>query len=68
MGWLIPPERPNRQWAVSAMHQATAWLEEFVREQPEQWLWMHRRWKLGSSSAQATAPPGHESNVRPEGP
>jgi KDO2-lipid IV(A) lauroyltransferase len=68
MGWLIPPERPNRQWAVSAMRQATAWLEEFVREQPEQWLWMHRRWKLGSSSAQAAAPPGHESNVRPEGP
>ena len=25
--------------------QVTAWLDEFVRRHPEQWLWMHRRWK-----------------------
>lgn len=23
----------------------TAWVEERVREYPEQWLWIHRRWK-----------------------
>jgi lauroyl/myristoyl acyltransferase len=27
------------------MLDATRALEEFVRECPEQWLWMHRRWK-----------------------
>jgi hypothetical protein len=23
----------------------TGWLEDFVRRYPDQWLWMHRRWK-----------------------
>jgi KDO2-lipid IV(A) lauroyltransferase len=23
----------------------TAVVEEWVREYPEQWLWMHRRWR-----------------------
>ena len=44
-GVLRPPERSSRDWAESAMAQVTAWLDEFVRRHPEQWLWMHRRWK-----------------------
>jgi KDO2-lipid IV(A) lauroyltransferase len=44
-GVLEPPDRPNRAWATFAMTQATRWLEERVRTEPEQWLWMHRRWK-----------------------
>jgi KDO2-lipid IV(A) lauroyltransferase len=51
LGRLVPPERPSRDWAVGAMRQATAWLEAFVREHPEQWLWMHRRWKLSNEAA-----------------
>lgn len=44
-GVLEPPDRPSRAWATLAMTQATLWLEEQVRREPEQWLWMHRRWK-----------------------
>lgn len=40
-----PPPRPGRRWAEEVMRAATAELERFVRERPEQWLWMHRRWK-----------------------
>jgi KDO2-lipid IV(A) lauroyltransferase len=40
-----PPARASRSWAVRTMLEATRELEDFVRERPEQWLWMHRRWK-----------------------
>ena len=36
--------------AVSNTALFTAIIEQYVREYPEQWLWMHRRWK--------TRPPG----------
>ncbi len=38
--------------AVADTAQMTAVLESYIREYPEQWLWMHRRWK--------TRPPGEE--------
>lgn len=44
-GVLAPPKVPTRRWAEQAMTQVTWWLESFVRQNPEQWLWMHRRWK-----------------------
>lgn len=42
---LDPPPRAGRAWAAEAMRQATAALDAHVRRHPEQWLWMHRRWK-----------------------
>lgn len=42
---LEAPSRPSRAWIVAAMRELNACLEAFVREHPDQWLWMHRRWK-----------------------
>lgn len=50
-----PPARPCRDWAVESMRQATAALEAHVRGRPEQWLWMHRRWKRHALGAGITA-------------
>jgi KDO2-lipid IV(A) lauroyltransferase len=36
----------NRQADIACLTQRlTAQLEDWVRETPEQWLWLHRRWK-----------------------
>jgi lauroyl/myristoyl acyltransferase len=51
-----PPAIPSRSWAARAMVEATRALEEFVLTHPEQWLWMHRRWKpLPSGRKRATS-------------
>jgi lauroyl/myristoyl acyltransferase len=42
---LLPPPHPDRAWAEQAMREITEALDGFVRRHPEQWLWMHRRWK-----------------------
>jgi KDO2-lipid IV(A) lauroyltransferase len=30
---------------VNRTHQFTSLLEEAIKEHPEQWVWMHKRWK-----------------------
>ena len=43
--------------------ECTARLESWVRERPELWLWMHRRWKTrpAEPAQPRRAPPGQES-------
>ncbi len=42
---LVLPETAGRQAAVAqVMTELNGILEEWIRERPEQWLWLHRRW------------------------
>jgi KDO2-lipid IV(A) lauroyltransferase len=49
---LVPPadsgtgrHGARRAWIEQATAAATGALERFVRTYPDQWLWLHRRWK-----------------------
>jgi Kdo2-lipid IVA lauroyltransferase/acyltransferase len=39
----LPEDQEEKVAEVSRRH--NAYLEEVIREHPEQWLWMHKRWK-----------------------
>ena len=40
----LPHARDRHEGAVALMKAVNATLEAWVRERPEQWLWVHRRW------------------------
>lgn len=42
---MWPPPRAARAWIDEATRRATAALDAFVRAHPDQWLWLHRRWR-----------------------
>jgi KDO2-lipid IV(A) lauroyltransferase len=44
--WVPPAEAvARRAWVENVTVAATHALDEFVRRYPDQWLWLHRRWK-----------------------
>ena len=46
-GPILPPEGLGEQDAITAHTAAvTAVLEKYIRRYPDQWLWLHRRWKV----------------------
>jgi len=42
---LEPPVRVSRAWVRSVVCAVSGALELAIRERPEQWLWLHRRWR-----------------------
>ncbi|MCF7838796.1 MAG: lysophospholipid acyltransferase family protein [Candidatus Marinimicrobia bacterium] len=52
LGELLEPP-PDREPATirAATQQYTAIIETFVRRHPDQWIWMHRRWRTPPPSA-----------------
>lgn len=59
-GILEPPEAASRQWAEQTMETVTMWLDDFVRRHPDQWLWMHRRWKLPEQTYRRQGKPARD--------
>lgn len=44
-GVIEPPRHPSRAWVRETTLMAAKELEGVIREHPDQWLWLHRRWK-----------------------
>lgn len=58
-GPIPVPEGLGEQDAITAHTAAvTAVLEKYVRRYPDQWLWLHRRWKVQPPSQAPAAPQG----------
>ena len=50
------PRDPDGQINVQgAMQAMTSVVEEWVKEHPEQWLWMHRRWRVPARASDPKA-------------
>ncbi len=53
----VPPTGTVREDVVALTAAMTAALEELIRHRPEQWLWIHRRWKSLEEGALSGPPP-----------
>ncbi len=52
----LPRDEDGRVNVEGAMAAMTAVVESWVREYPEQWLWMHRRWREPTAMARSMGP------------
>jgi KDO2-lipid IV(A) lauroyltransferase len=46
LGVHEPPPRAGRAWIDQVTIEATRALDRFVRANPSEWLWLHRRWAM----------------------
>jgi Kdo2-lipid IVA lauroyltransferase/acyltransferase len=51
---IVPdPSRPEEEEVARILTEFNHALEAFVRRHPDQWFWMHRRWKSGTERVAA---------------
>jgi Kdo2-lipid IVA lauroyltransferase/acyltransferase len=53
----LPRDRSGAVDVAGAMQAVTAIVEGWVREHPEQWLWLHRRWRAEPARSTGVASP-----------
>jgi len=47
---LIPPPGKSKEAIKNATQHYTGIIEDFIRTHPEQWIWLHRRWRTQPGS------------------
>jgi Kdo2-lipid IVA lauroyltransferase/acyltransferase len=52
---LVPPDQPEQEVVQAYTEIWSRMLEEYVRRYPEQWFWMHRRWKTRPGGSRSSA-------------